>query len=58
MLNKNGYLIIESQDIKGIDANFAEEIKLAIAGKYLLLKEGTLKDDGINDRIFMILKKR
>lgn len=58
MLNKHGYLIIESQDIKGIDANFAKEMKLVIVGKYLLLKEGSLKDDGINDRIFMVLRKK
>lgn len=58
MLNKQGYLIIESQDTKGVDADFAGDMKRIIKGKYILLKEGTLNDDGINDRIFMVLKKR
>jgi len=58
MLNKDGFLIIESQDIKGVDVNFSGEMKQIIKGKYSLLKEGTLNDDGINDRIFMVLKKR
>lgn len=58
MLNKNRYLIIESQDIKRVDKNFSNEMKQIIKGKYSLLKEGTLNDDGINDRIFMVLKKR
>lgn len=58
MMNKNRCLIIESQDIKGVDKNFSNEMKQIIKGKYSLLKEGTLNDDGINDRIFMVLKKR
>jgi|ETNmetMinimDraft_2_1059921.scaffolds.fasta_scaffold30039_2 SAM-dependent methyltransferase len=58
MLNKDGLLIIESQDIKVVDKYFSDEMKQIIKGKYSLLKEGTLNDDGINDRIFMILKKR
>lgn len=57
MLNKHGYLVIESQDIKGVDANFAEDMNKIIKRKYIMLKKGTLNDDRINDRIFMVLRK-
>ena len=56
MLNENGILVLESQDIKE-DIDFEKNVKHILGRRFVVEREGTLKDDGIVKRQFMILRK-
>lgn len=58
IINKNGILVIESHDINKEDANFGNDIKAALGKKYAIAKEGKIKDDGIVERKFIVLRKK
>ena len=58
ILNKNGILVIESHDINKEEMNFGKGIKAALGKKYAIAKEEKIKDDGIVERKFLVLRKK
>ena len=58
IINKNGFLVIESHDINKEDANLGKDIKDILGKRYAIKKQGKIKDDGIVERRFIVLRKK
>jgi 2-polyprenyl-3-methyl-5-hydroxy-6-metoxy-1,4-benzoquinol methylase len=56
LLNPNGIVLIESQDIEKFDADWDEKISTILSVGFEALDDGSLKDDGIICRRFAILR--
>jgi SAM-dependent methyltransferase len=58
ILNKSGFLVLESHNAKKEDINFIRDAKAILGKRYSAVREGKIKDDSIIDRNFIILKKK
>lgn len=58
ILNKNGFLVLESHNAKKEDINFVRDVKNILGKRYSARKEGKIKDDHIIDREFIVLMKK
>lgn len=57
LLNANGRVVFESQNLETVDKDFDEKIRKICASGFEQEEEGSLKDDGIIARKFVILRK-
>jgi SAM-dependent methyltransferase len=57
LLKPNGIVLIESQDIERFDNDWDEKISTILSVGFEVIKDGSIKDDGVISRRFAILKK-
>ena len=58
LLNKNGFLVMESHNIGKEDRNFSSDVKSALGKRYAVKRSGRLKDDRIIEREFLVMMKK
>lgn len=58
MLNKNGILLLESHNIEEEEKNFEKDIMDILGDRFVIEKEGIIKDDNVIKRKFIILRKK
>ncbi len=56
LLKPNGIILIESQDIERFDTDWDEKISIVLSVGFEVIKEGSLKDDGVISRRFAVFK--
>lgn len=56
LLKPNGIVLIESQDIERFDTDWDEKISIILSVGFEIIKEGSLKDDGVISRRFAVFK--
>ena len=58
LIKKNGILVIESQNINTVDNCFYKYVEQLIHAGFCIMDEGTIQDDGIIGREWVVLQKR